>query len=315
MAYPFRQGIDYGPRRGTLGLAFHMSEGGDGLVSYLSKGDHETDAQWRTRIRGVSANACILSDGTIWQMVNWGHASGSMNPNNRGPVSGYYNAGIIKDVLGAHYVDPNAYSISVEIAGFRAKGPTDAQVRSAVQWGHEMRQLYPTIRGAYGHADQTNTKGCPGLSANMKKIFEGVGGHGQFTANPIGANMYGINLATPNSFMKIGAGKKLYDNSEFVVNANTITVNPAREMPFIGSGSGARVVQYTDEHGVLQPIGRFLRVGDSGPVRVADVAPGDPTEIARLKAELVASKKETAAADALLVDWKAYREAHAKVGL
>lgn len=179
MTYPFRQGIDYGPRKGTLGLSLHMSEGGDGLVDYLARRPGETIAQWKTRVRGVSANVCFLSDGTAWQMVDWSHASGSMNPADRNPATtGYYNGTIIRDVLGDHYVDPNAWSISAEIAGRRADGPTDAQVRAVIAWGRDMAAMFPTLRGAYGHADQTDTKGCPGTTPNMRAIFDGLGGHG-----------------------------------------------------------------------------------------------------------------------------------------
>jgi hypothetical protein len=177
--YPFKQGLDYGLRKGTLGLAFHMSEGRDGLVNYLARHTGETNAEWSKRIRGVSANACILSDGTVWNMVAWHHASGSMNPADRNnATSGYYNGTVIKAVLGSHFVDPNAWSISCEIAGFRAEGPTAKQVAAAVAWGEDMKSRFSTLRGAYGHHDQTDTKGCPGTTANMKRIFEELGGHG-----------------------------------------------------------------------------------------------------------------------------------------
>jgi hypothetical protein len=181
MTYPFRQGIDYGPRKGTLGLAFHMAEGGDGTVQWLAQRSGESRAEWIERVRGVSANAVILSDGTIWQMVDWNHASGSMNPKDRGPMTGYYNRGVIQSVLGAGWTDPNAWSLSCEIAGFRSKGPTDLQVAAAIRWGLDMARQFPTLRGAYGHADQTNTKGCPGLTPNMRNIFDQLGGHGLWT--------------------------------------------------------------------------------------------------------------------------------------
>lgn len=181
MAYPFRQGLDYGPRKGTLGLVFHMSEGGDELVSYLARRLGETDAAWRDRIRGVSANAAILSNGVTWQMVPWDHASGSLNPADRNPAtSGYFNGTVVRAVLGDHFVDPNTWSISCEIAGRRADGPTPAQVEAAITWGLDMRTRFPTIRGAYGHHDQTDTKGCPGATLAMRAIFDGVGGHGLF---------------------------------------------------------------------------------------------------------------------------------------
>jgi hypothetical protein len=175
------KGIDYGPRKGTLGFVVHMTEGNGGIgdVLYLAQRAGETTAQWKARVRGVSANFVIINDGTVYQMVGWGRASGSMNPANRGPASGFYNTDICKSVLGTHFTDPNAYSISVEVAGKRANGPTKAQTDALIALVAEARQRYPSLRGAYGHADQTSTKGCPGLAAEMRRFWSTVG-HGLF---------------------------------------------------------------------------------------------------------------------------------------
>ena len=43
-----------------------------------------------------------------------------------------------------------------------------------------MKAMFPTIRGAVGHHDQS-TKPCPGLTPNMKAIFGLIGGHGLWT--------------------------------------------------------------------------------------------------------------------------------------
>ena len=183
--YPFRQGLDYGARKGTLGIAWHMAEGGDGTVTWLAQRPGESRTSWIERVRGVSANAVIQSDGTVWQMVDWSHASGSMNPKDRGAPFGFYNTHVIQSVLGSGWTDPNAWSISVELCGFRREGPTDPQVRAAVAWGRDMQERFPTLRGAYGHADQTDTKGCPGLTANMRAIFDSLGGHGLWTEEEV----------------------------------------------------------------------------------------------------------------------------------
>jgi hypothetical protein len=180
---PFRQGIDYGPRDGTLGLSFHMSEGGDGLVDFLARHTGEDLHEWALRVNGVSCNAALLSDGTIWQMLDRGHASGNLNPADRADEYGYYGGHHLRDVLGSHWPDPNTWTVSMEIAGFRAAGPTAAQVKTAIAWGRAMTLKFPTIRGATGHHDQS-PKACPGLTANMKAIFAGVGGHGLWTAEP-----------------------------------------------------------------------------------------------------------------------------------
>jgi hypothetical protein len=176
----FVQGIDYGPRKGTLGISLHMSEGFDGLPGFLAKHPGETRAQWAHRVNGVSCHVAILSDGEIVQMLGWDRACGNLNPADRAKEYGYYGGSNLRAVLGEHWPDPNAWTVSAEIAGFRAKGPTEAQVRSTIAWGLDMRKRFPTIRGATGHHDQS-PKGCPGKTPAMKSIFAGIGGHGLFT--------------------------------------------------------------------------------------------------------------------------------------
>lgn len=177
----FVQGIDYGPRDGTLGISFHMSEGGDDLPHFLSRHSGEDLHQWAARVNGVSCHAAILSTGQVVQMLDWGHASGNLNPADRAGEYGYYGHHHLEAVLGpVHWKDPNTWTVSAEIAGHRADGPTDAQVKAAIVWGLDMRHRFPTIRGATGHHDQS-PKGCPGVKPNMKAIFEGVGGHGLWT--------------------------------------------------------------------------------------------------------------------------------------
>lgn len=176
MAYTFVQGIDYGPRRGTRGLAIHMAEG-DHPVAWLRRRPGETSVAWRSRVRGVSANFVIDLDGTIVQMVAWGRASGSMNPHDESDSVGFYRQDYCDEVLGAGEPDPNAWSISVEMAGFRANGPTADQLRALLELTAEARRRYPTLRGAFGHADQTKTKGCPGQAPRMLDYWGRVG-HG-----------------------------------------------------------------------------------------------------------------------------------------
>jgi hypothetical protein len=175
----FVQGIDYGPRKGTLGFAVHMAEGGDGTLGYLARRGTESRSEWVTRVRGVSANFVILSTGEKVQMVGWANASGSMNPRDRSDTSGFYQTKYIQAVLGDKYTDPNAYSLSVEITGYRAAGPNAKQVEALVELVAESRQRFPSLRGAYGHADQTSTKGCPGTSALMREAWTRIG-HGLF---------------------------------------------------------------------------------------------------------------------------------------
>lgn len=168
--YPFVQArYDYGKRKGpTLGLMFHGSESEAGLVGYLS----------RDPARGVSANFVCERSGRMVRMLNIDNASGSLNPKDRSTDKAYYGHKHLVAVLGDWWTNPNAAVISVEIEMYAAKGPNDAQVASLIAWSKDMTARFPSIRGALGHADQTDTKGCPGTTAKMRAVFDGIGGHG-----------------------------------------------------------------------------------------------------------------------------------------
>lgn len=181
----FVQGIDYGPRRGTLGWNVHMAEGGDGTVGWLAKRKTETVSQWRERVNGVSANFVILTTGEAVQMVGWDRAAGNLNPNDRSSDKAFYGRRFLLEVLGTHWTDPNAYTLSVEICGFRAEGPNRAQVETLIGLIAESRQRFPGMVGAFGHADQTDTKGCPGTAPLMREFWERVG-HGKFATGSAG---------------------------------------------------------------------------------------------------------------------------------
>ena len=217
-AYPFRQGIDYGQRSGTLGLSYHMSEGTDTLVDYLAQRQGETAAAWRQRVSGVSCHAALLSDGTLWQMLGWERICGNLNPDDRAGEYGYYGGSHLKAVLGDGWTDPNRWTLSMEIAGRRADGPTDAQATTAIAWGLEMRDLFSTLRGANGHHDQS-PKACPGLTPNMRAIFDGIGGHGLWTTqeDPMGL-AFRITERITGTVNVTGAGHALIrvDNAQLV---------------------------------------------------------------------------------------------------
>lgn len=179
MAYRFVQGIDYGPRKGTLGWNVHMAEGGDGTVAFLARRSGESVTDWRTRVRGVSATFVVLQTGEPVQMVQWDHAAGNLNPADRSTDKAFYGRRFLLEVLGTHWPDPNAYTLSMEVTGFRAQGPNAAQVETMVKLIEESQRRYPSIVGAFGHADQTDTKGCPGTAPLMLQFWQRVG-HGRF---------------------------------------------------------------------------------------------------------------------------------------
>jgi hypothetical protein len=184
MNYPVRRAPAHLDRWGNLkgrplALVLHMTEGNAGLggLAYLA-GDPE---------RGVTVHFYAQDNGVIWRMLDLDRISGSLNPGDIAGTredKGHYGRRHLRAVLGAHYQDPNSYSITMEIGGRAAKGPTPAQVKAITAWGLDMRRQFPTIRGALGHADCTDTKGCPGTSAAMRSIFAGIGGHGLFSAAP-----------------------------------------------------------------------------------------------------------------------------------
>jgi hypothetical protein len=168
--YPFVQAAyDFGKRKGpTLGLMFHGAEAESGVVGYLS----------RDPARHVSANFVCERDGRMVRMLNIDNASGSMNPADRSTDKAYYGHKHLVAVLGDWWRDPNSVVISVEIEMYARIGPNDAQVNSLIAWSKDMKSRYRSIRGALGHADQTDTKGCPGTTAKMRLVFNAIGGHG-----------------------------------------------------------------------------------------------------------------------------------------
>lgn len=171
--YPFVQArYDFGLRKGpTLGLMFHGAEATSGVVGYLS----------REPARNVSANFVCERSGRMVRMLNVNNASGSLNPNDRSTDKAYFGASHLKAVLGSWWTDPNSAVISVEIEMYAREGPNIAQVATLIDWSKDMVSRFPTIRGALGHADQTDTKRCPGTTTNMKLVFSSIGGHGLWT--------------------------------------------------------------------------------------------------------------------------------------
>lgn len=169
MSYPFvaAGAPDYGKRKTTLALCYHMAEGG-GTVGYLS----------RNPPRGVSVHAVCDVRGIVTQMLRWDRASGSLNPADRSSDKAYFGHSTLVETLETWWTDPNSAVLSMEIEGFAVFGPNQAQVLAAIAWGLDMVSRFPSLRGAIGHADQTDTKRCPGSTPAMRQIFDGVGGHG-----------------------------------------------------------------------------------------------------------------------------------------
>lgn len=297
--YPFRQGLDYGPLTQPRGLEFHMTEGNGTIadVNYLARRAGETVSAWRSRVSGVSAHAVNIDDGTVWQMVDWTHCSGNLNPDDRAAEYGYYGGSNLRAVLGDGWTNPNEYSLSMEIAGKRADGPTAAQVRSAIAWGLDMRSRFPTIRGAYGHHDQS-TKACPGLTSNMKAIFAGVGGHGLFPV--VEDDVIGLHLTYPAGViagsLSIPAGTEAVRVADRVAYDTTVdAVRSAVVVQNIGGSLGYLVDMRGDE-------AHFIRGSAVGLVFKATVLPPDAASvlaISNLENQVRDLSSRVAAGDAL----------------
>lgn len=166
---------DYGPLNIPVrGFGLHMAEGG-GTVGYLANNP----------ARGVSVHFVVQYDGDIVQMLAIDHACGGMNPDDRSTNKVYYGHDILVAVLGTYWTDPNAATIQVEIEGFAKDGPNPKQVAALLALAAELRIRVPSIRGAIGHADQTDTKKCPGTTPAMRGVFDSIGGHGVWSSDPV----------------------------------------------------------------------------------------------------------------------------------
>lgn len=223
--YPFVQArYDFGVRKGpTLALMLHGAEAEAGVVGYLS----------RNPSRNVSANFVCERSGRMVRMLAWDHASGSMNPQDRSTNKAYYGRTHLVDVLGSWWDDPNSAVISVEGEWYARTGPNAAQVAALIAWGADMRTRFPTVRGALGHADQTDTKGCPGSTAAMKAIFTGLGGHGLWTDEDA-MSIYTRREVTGSFTIKAGtkvSGYSLAGSAPVV--AKTLTPDSDTSAPFV----------------------------------------------------------------------------------
>jgi hypothetical protein len=187
----------YGPRKGTRALFVHFTEGAGGWpdVYYLADGAARTAAGYSRGdgpARGVSVNFVILGaaagkdDGRIVRMLGWDRASGSINPNSlrrdndptfTAPDGSRvtYGYGVSKAVLGDGWSDPNAWGLSVELAGKAANGPSAKQSESLAALMAEVRVRYGATVGALAHRDEQNYKPCPG----HRVLWASLGGHGK----------------------------------------------------------------------------------------------------------------------------------------
>jgi N-acetyl-anhydromuramyl-L-alanine amidase AmpD len=175
MTYRFVQsatdlGIAKGPR---LAMLWHMAEGG-GTVGFLS----------RPNPRGVSVHFVIEYSGEIVQMLQLDHMHSSVRPtairtDNDAPydIDGYtviYGRAAAYAALSSWAdvshgtLGPNHATIAVEIEGFAATGPNEAQRASIGTLAAVIG-----IPAHLGHRDFQDYKACPGHKFPWQDIGHG----------------------------------------------------------------------------------------------------------------------------------------------
>lgn len=246
--------FDYGAfHKPVIGFGIHMAEGG-GTVGYLDKSGNPPP-------RGVSVHFVIEYSGAIVQMLDVTHACGGMNPDDRSTNKAYYGHDILVAVLGANWFDPNGVSIQIEIEGFAKDGPNAKQVASVIKLVAELRKVIPTLRGAFGHADQTDTKGCPGTTVAMRNLFDAIGGHGLWKDDNDVVPL-AINDRTPK-LVDVPAGKRYDLDGVHIFNADGLALSN-RYSPY-GTVNGFRAV-----YGTVLGLPRLILVK---PSNIHDIAP------------------------------------------
>lgn len=161
----------WGIRKGPVkAFVEHMAEGTN-VYKYLSGPNV---------LRDVSVHFTVEEDGTIVQMLELSHASGSINPytiRTDDDLDGHYGASHARFAMGGWWKDPNSACISVEVAGRAADGPNDVQVAALAKLFAFLKKKYPEII-PLGHRDFQNVKRCPGEKF-WHSVYPPQGGHGK----------------------------------------------------------------------------------------------------------------------------------------
>ena len=167
----------FGPRpvSDIRGALFHMAEGLN-VSGYLSRAPaRNVSVQYTIEQKDAAGHF----DGEIVRMVPERIIAGSLNPAAlRAGDDAYYGRSHLDYVLGSLATNANRGVIAVEMAGTHAKGPTPAQVASAVRLFRDLLKRYPNIK-PLGHRDQQDVKPCPGNTVAIRRMFTLMGGHGK----------------------------------------------------------------------------------------------------------------------------------------
>lgn len=233
MAYPFVAAPDHWSRNGVpvKAIAIHHAEGG-GTVS------------WLTRPDGNSSHYVVEYSGRVVQMVREDRAAGSINPTlvrttNDAPftfegVVVRYGVIANQECLGAHWRNPNAAVIAIEVEGFAKDGPNDKQRVALRQLVDDIRDRHPGV-GVLGHRDWQSYKACPG-----RKIPWGdYGGHGKpQAAEEPDMRPFPVTLDPKVAAIRVGA--QLYNLDLSTTDAPKVSNAPAASSPFSYRTGGVR---------------------------------------------------------------------------
>jgi hypothetical protein len=136
------------------GFAWHFAQGGG------------TD-DWLTRTDGAQGeNSChvvIKYDGSIRQLVRLTDASWSLHWSTAGNVTDFGIFSIPQTRLLIPYNNPLRYIIAMEVEGYWATGPNDAQRKTILDLARWLESQFPKAVHM-GHRDFQDYKACPGPS-------------------------------------------------------------------------------------------------------------------------------------------------------
>lgn len=235
---------EQGPRPGgyadVRGIVVHMAEGG-GTVS------------WLTRPDGNSSHYVVEYDGRIVQMVRESWWAGSINPtllrktddstfkSFQGESVTYGRTAAVHALGTTAANDPNRYVIAIETEGFAATGPNAAQRAALSRLVADIRRRRGKPLPVLGHRDFQSYKACPGkripwLDYGGHAVKSDVGAVLPDTGtSPSEDPMQQFAVYTTPREVTIPKGTVLYDNDALAASSGNIIVDPARDMPYVGT--------------------------------------------------------------------------------
>ena len=153
---PFWQAKYYTPNSivEVRAIVWHFAQGG------------ATDT-WLTHPTNDNSSHLVLKySGAVRQMVDFTDASHSLHVSFDDDSFDASNYGIFgidfaKNALGTGFANPNRYLIAIEVEGFAAEGPNEAQKKTVLALARYLERQFPNAVHL-GHRDFQDYKPCPG---------------------------------------------------------------------------------------------------------------------------------------------------------